>query len=220
MSTVIERQTVRRATSSPYQELSRTILDRLIEGRFALGERTSETDLAEKLADGGEQLSRTPIRIALAELQAYGFVAKRPQVGFFFVPVEADELREIHALWSPVEERIVSSLPPVHTAAADPVLKAQDVIDADDLLQAERDAHVERAERAGYSTGARMIHIWCDRLRVYQSEHRASTAELLSAVQADHRHTHEAVEAGSHDEAAQLTRGHIDRLIGWLADSA
>ncbi|HUF99422.1 MAG TPA: GntR family transcriptional regulator, partial [Ilumatobacter sp.] len=60
-------------TSLAYDELKR----RLLLGEFRLGLRLGEVALAEKM-----QVSRTPVREALARLHAEGFVVRLPEGGF------------------------------------------------------------------------------------------------------------------------------------------
>jgi len=65
----------------------------IIVGEFAPGERLVETELAERF-----EVSRGPIRDALAELERSGLVELRPRKGSFVRSIEAKDVEEIYSL--------------------------------------------------------------------------------------------------------------------------
>ena len=63
--------------STQFEEVTATLRQRILDGRYRPGERLTEIPLAESLA-----VSRTPVRLALGELEKEGLVEQRPRRGF------------------------------------------------------------------------------------------------------------------------------------------
>lgn len=82
-------------TQSPTfrRNLTLRILDDVIHGKFPPGHRLVEQDLATQY-----DVSRTPVREALAELAAAGFVELRPNRGAVLNPFGRKELLDIYEL--------------------------------------------------------------------------------------------------------------------------
>jgi DNA-binding GntR family transcriptional regulator len=83
--------------SGPAQLPSKAIVaaeirSRITTGRLALGARISDKQLAAEL-----NVSRTPVREALVQLQSEGLVVMRPQSGTFVFDLTIEELRDICA---------------------------------------------------------------------------------------------------------------------------
>lgn len=70
----------------------------IIDGDFAPGERLVETELAERF-----EVSRGPIRDALAELERSGLVELRPRKGSFVRSLSAADIAEIYSLRTALE---------------------------------------------------------------------------------------------------------------------
>lgn len=83
------------------------IRDAIITGRFAFGERLSDRALADEL-----EISRTPVREALARLALDDLVVVRPQSGTFVMSLEAADVRRV------CEMRAVLELGALRIAAA------------------------------------------------------------------------------------------------------
>ncbi|MET0314947.1 MAG: GntR family transcriptional regulator [Hansschlegelia sp.] len=83
------------------------IREAIVSGRFALGERLSDRALADEL-----QISRTPVREALARLAQDDLVVVRPQSGTFVMSLDAADVRRI------CEMRAVLELGALRIAAA------------------------------------------------------------------------------------------------------
>jgi DNA-binding GntR family transcriptional regulator len=67
-----------------------TILDDIVQLKYAPGEKISENKLAEKLG-----VSRAPIKNALAKLEKGGYVTIRPQYGTFVMEISSERARQI-----------------------------------------------------------------------------------------------------------------------------
>lgn len=75
--------------------LAERIRRRIEIGAFPLGTRISEKDLATEM-----QVSRTPVREALLQLQTEGLIVVRPRSGTFVFDLTADDISQICALRS------------------------------------------------------------------------------------------------------------------------
>lgn len=74
-------------------QVSKVILNGLLDGSFKPGDRLVENDLSRLLG-----ISRSPIREALSELQKTGIVVKAPSRGTFIREWSPEDLRELFAL--------------------------------------------------------------------------------------------------------------------------
>lgn len=75
------------------EQVSKAILNGLLDGSFKPGDRLVENDLSQLLG-----ISRSPIREALSELQKTGIVVKAPSRGTFIREWSPKDLRELFAL--------------------------------------------------------------------------------------------------------------------------
>jgi DNA-binding GntR family transcriptional regulator len=74
--------------------------ERIVSGAFAPGERLVEAELARQL-----QVSRGPVREALAGLRAEGLAYEEPRRGSFVAALTTDDVREIYELRAALESR-------------------------------------------------------------------------------------------------------------------
>jgi DNA-binding GntR family transcriptional regulator len=86
-------------------EVADQLRSRILSGDFKLGERLVEAQIAREL-----QISRAPVREALAKLHAEGLVQEFPRHGTFVTDLSEDEVREIYDLRAAIELRAVRLL--------------------------------------------------------------------------------------------------------------
>jgi DNA-binding GntR family transcriptional regulator len=86
-------------------EVADQLRSRILAGDFKLGERLVEAQIAREL-----QISRAPVREALAKLNAEGLVQEFPRRGTFVTDLSEDEVREIYDLRAAIELRAVRLL--------------------------------------------------------------------------------------------------------------
>jgi DNA-binding GntR family transcriptional regulator len=94
--------TVRVAFQSKNQIVHAALLDSIIQGRFQPGSRLVIDDLAVQY-----DVSAIPIREALRQLEADGFVSFEPHIGFTITPIHAELITEVFMLLESME--IISS---------------------------------------------------------------------------------------------------------------
>jgi DNA-binding GntR family transcriptional regulator len=87
--------------------------ERIVSGQFEPGERLVEAEIARQL-----QISRGPVREALAQLRAEGLVIDRPRRGSFVAGLTIDDVREIYELRAALEGRAARLLIERHDHAA------------------------------------------------------------------------------------------------------
>jgi len=204
------------------------ILDLILQGKLTPGQETSEDQICGLLqAPGYPQPSRTPVRLALAVLEAQGFVIKRPQVGCLVVPVEPDEVEEITNLRIGVEQRVFGSLAshepdPETTIVPRSVSEAStttaDHVPDDAFLVKERDFHVFAAQKANFATGASTIRLWGDRLRVFNVGYKlqngvpALSRDTWHKLDEEHVQLEAAVAQGNPSLAVDRVTSHLLRF--------
>jgi len=82
-----------------------SIRKEIIRGTLEWGERLSEESLANSL-----NISRTPVREAIFQLEKEGFVKKNPHKGFFVRRFTKEEIEEIFRLRSVLEPLVLDSI--------------------------------------------------------------------------------------------------------------
>jgi DNA-binding GntR family transcriptional regulator len=82
------------------------ILDQISNGRLPAQTRINESSLANDLG-----VSRTPLREALMNLEADGFIVSSPGRGFFVAPLTVQEVREIYPIVAQLEGLALISSP-------------------------------------------------------------------------------------------------------------
>ena len=194
-------------TDDVYASLRAMIMDHVV----APGERVNIDALARRL-----EVSPTPVREALARLEADGLVDKRPLAGYTATPLLTragfDELVEMRLILEPAVARRVAArrLDPTELAA----------------LRAEADLP-DRPEEGGLATftaqdsrfhhglaarsGNAMLHDAVVRLRAHLHLFRLTFPAAHYGVSArEHHRIVAAVAAGDRDAAADAMRAHIE----------
>ena len=93
-----------RATSLA-EETAAVIRERILSGDFAPGSRLIEAQLASQL-----EISRAPVREALAQLRAEGLVQDSPRRGAFVAALTAADVHELYELRAALETRALKLL--------------------------------------------------------------------------------------------------------------
>jgi DNA-binding GntR family transcriptional regulator len=168
--------TIPQPTVGQREQALQGILNLVVSGELRVEERRSESWIAERL-----ELTRTPVREALAMLARDLLVTQRPQVGVWVRRVTADALDEILRISYQIEHlavlKLASNLGERDSAeleAALDSLSAAAQNTTDDFLKAEQGFHALLCEKGGFLTGARTIRLWADKSRLFHVEHPLS----------------------------------------------
>lgn len=190
-------------TEDVYASVQALIMDHAV----APGARINIDALARQL-----EVSPTPVREALARLEADGLVRKRPLAGYTAAPLlTRDEFEEL------VEMRLILEPPAASRAAS--VAAASDV----DQLRAEADLPDPQPGIAAFTaqdarfhnlvaelSGNRMLHEAVVRLRSHLHLFRLHFPPAHYGVSAEEHHrVVDAIAAGDPDRAAAAMRAHI-----------
>ena len=219
-------QGARRGAAAPVDtsrpaEIADRIVDAILAGRLAPGQRLGEQALADLFG-----CSRTLVREAMARLSARGMVEVNARRGWFVVQPSLDEAREafgarqaletglLHGLAGPLPKAAIRKLKN-HVAREQAAIAADDAPERSWLLG---DFHVCLAECAGNSLLADIVKDLTARTTLiatlYQSTHAAGQSN------AEHALIVAALEAGDLPHAIGLLRAHIGGVADHLGQQA
>jgi DNA-binding GntR family transcriptional regulator len=188
------------------------VLERILDGTYAPGDRIVETRLAQELGT-----SPAPVREALRELELLRFVESEPHRGARVRAVSAEEMAEIYPVRAALEEvagreaakRLHGD---VHALEIEVEEMRAAARDGDIHRQVEHDVRFHRliVESAGNAT---LLEVWKS-LRI-----EARTVITLLAGGVDpaelvelHMPVLEALRAGDPDEAGRVLRHHVEHF--------
>lgn len=100
MTQSVIRQPLRRAARQ-------LLLNRLLSGALAPGERINESQLSAEIG-----VSRTPLREALIRLEIEGFVENDKGKGFYVLPLDAGRARDLYTVMGLLESQALEASPP------------------------------------------------------------------------------------------------------------
>lgn len=116
---------MRLSFKSKNQMVHEALLDAIVRGEFPPDERIIIDELAQRM-----QVSPIPIREALRELEADGFVSFAPHIGFTVTPIHAELMIEVFALLESME--VFSSRRACETLTDDDIATLETMIRAMD----------------------------------------------------------------------------------------
>jgi DNA-binding GntR family transcriptional regulator len=206
------------------QPLRETILQHLIEdirtGRLGDGERLSEVHLARRF-----EVSRTPIREALVQLEKLGFVVLQKNVGGVVRKMTPQGVREIFEIIATLEGQAVEScgvrgLGPDDWAGLDDLQQRLTALAADRQFQAYFDLnhnfHAFFTEKCGNQALHEMVRQ--QRERVYRIVSRGSTIPVRIDLYLDmHRDVIQALRDGKPEAAGRLMKAHVQEAGVFVA---
>lgn len=196
-------------TEDVYEAVKSLIMDH----RIAPGERVTIDALARQLA-----VSPTPVREALARLEADGLVRKRAMAGYSTTPLltraEFDDLFEMRLLLEcPAAARTAARVDTVDTDSLAADAELPDRLDGDGYAGhaafTAQDARFH--ERVAAASGNALLHAAIVRLHAHLHLHRLHfPASHLGTSGAEHRRIVAAIGAGDPTAAAAAMRAHLD----------
>jgi DNA-binding GntR family transcriptional regulator len=202
--------------SAPAEQPSKALIgaeirSRITTGRLPLGARISDKQLAAEL-----NVSRTPVREALVQLQSEGLVVMRPQSGTFVFDLTIEEVRDICATRAILEAGAIRLA--AEAGSADPMARlgllvgraAIAVDDSDLVLCDELDCQFHEGIVAA-SGNAYLIRAYTgisDRLRALRHRLPRERDRMARAI-AQHRHIIDLWAAGRLDQATAEISSHV-----------
>jgi DNA-binding GntR family transcriptional regulator len=187
------------------------IRSRITTGRMALGARISDKKLAAEL-----DVSRTPVREALVQLQSEGLVVMRPQSGTFVFDLTIEAVRDICATRAILEAGAIRLA--AESGSSDSIARlgllvgrAAIALDDGDLAQCdELDCQFHEGIVAA-SANAYLIRAYsgiADRLRALRHRLPRERERMARAI-AQHRHIMDLWAAGRLDQATAEISSHV-----------
>lgn len=186
------------------------IRDDILKGRFPPGSRLPIDAIAHGLG-----VSHIPVREALKQLEAEGYVVIEPYVGTTVARLEPEWIREVFDLMEDLEVRSVraacAGFTEADLAAVAAIVREMDALveDPDAWAAANVRLHLTLSERAGLHLTGRLLRQVLDqweRLRAHFL--RAVPATRLARAQEDHRVIVEALQRRDVEGAEALVRRH------------
>jgi DNA-binding GntR family transcriptional regulator len=200
----------------PAEQLSKAIVaaeirSRITSGRMPLGARISDKKLAAEL-----DVSRTPVREALVQLQSDGLVVMRPQSGTFVFDLTIEEVRDICAARAILEAGAIRLI--AEAGTADPMARLGLLVgraaialdDGDLVLGDELDCQLHEGIVAA-SANAYLIRAYSgisDRLRALRHRLPRERDRMARAI-AQHRHIIDLWAVGRLDQATAEISSHV-----------
>ncbi|WP_284618697.1 GntR family transcriptional regulator [Aquabacterium humicola] len=195
------------------------IVDAILAGRLAAGERLGEQSLADLFG-----VSRTLVREALSRLSARGMVQVRPRRGWFVIEPSAAEAKSAFDARLAIETGLVQMLPaPLqrpaierlqrHVADEQRAIRDGDAARRSYLLG---EFHVCLADCAGNPLLAEILKDLTARTTLIAALYQSGTDAARSC--AEHAQIVAALEAGDHAAAAGLLREHLALIARELVE--
>jgi|SRR5436190_3349964 DNA-binding GntR family transcriptional regulator len=191
---------------------------RITTGRLALGARISDKQLAAEL-----EVSRTPVREALVQLQSEGLVVMRPQSGTFVVDLTVEDVRQICATRAILETGALRLA--AETGSAEPMARLGFLVgraaialdDGDLALCDELDCQFHEGVVAASGNGylIRAYSGISDRLRALRQRLPREKDRMARAI-AQHRHIIDLWAAGRLDQAIAEIGAHVGNVARLL----
>ncbi len=178
------------------------------------------------------QISRTPIREALARLEQEGLVRVVPRKGVFILRKSVDEILEMITVWAALESmaaRLAAErASDAHIGSLRKLLASFSQDEAKTHLDEYSEANIRFHRRILELSGCALLLSMADGLFLHMRAIRARTMTEDDRVQrsiVDHNHIIEAIEARDGDLAERLVREHTLKLHAhvkrtWVEPSA
>jgi DNA-binding GntR family transcriptional regulator len=196
---------------SAWQELADHIRDLILEGVYAPGERLIETELAERF-----DVSRGPVRSALAWLDRTGLVVVSPKRGTRVVNLTAEAAREIYDVRRALEVLAIKTVPspePDLTAVQAALQRLSDASAGGASLRNLREADLALHRQLCIDSGnSRLLAAWdalADQIRLVITTVQRMTPETVGPILEQHADIVDALVRHDRDAAAAAAERHL-----------
>lgn len=198
-----------------------SLKDAILTLRFPPGQVLSNRDLAARL-----QISETPIRDALQDLEQEGFVTRVPNKGTFVTEIDPKDIEETFQLRAALEELAVRLTAP-SLQDTDFAEMERLLVQADDALQA---GDKERCSQLGFQfhqcfilpTENRRLKMILQNLDDHLTRFRRISDQVdgrLEKSQREHRQVFDAAQSGRTEAAADAMYNHLTSVLADMSMS-
>lgn len=195
-----------------WAELADELAAMVIRGELKPGQRLVETEIAAQF-----EISRGPVRTALADLAQRGLAEEHGRRGLMVVEMTARDIRELYTVRMALEQaaiaelakRTAGSLPTRLAALVDRLDEAARAGDHPTAVEADLAFHRELCAATG---NGRLLRAWeslADQIRLVIGTLQDEEQAVVTPLYADHRLIFDALRAGTADVAKRLLDVHL-----------
>lgn len=199
-------------TLTKRQAIYQRLKDRILEGKFAPGQRLIIDDIAEEFG-----LSIIPVREALQSLQAERLVEIQPHVGATVSPITRENIEEVFAILGGMEaitvRRIAKNRPPALEGRLETLIEQMDAAEKRHNPEKWSALNVEFHLAMSEATGMPWVHEITTRAlsnwdRIRRHFFREGKEHRFTHAQDEHHAILKALRKGDADLAEKLIRQH------------
>lgn len=209
-------------TESLRERARRALIAAIVTGELAPGQLVSVPTLATRF-----NVSATPVREAILELEKSGFVEPVRNKGFRITVVSEESLRHVASVRLMIEpvcmERLAASFPTTALtelrAGADRIVEGARTGDLVAYLEADTAFHVRLTAMLGNPITVEIVSDLRSRARLLGLSAMAGTSRLIESAQ-EHHELLALLEAGDGPGARSLMERHIGHSLGLWAGQA
>jgi DNA-binding GntR family transcriptional regulator len=187
------------------------VREQILREGFERGSYTSEREIAAALGD----MSRTPVREALAVLTATGLLDQVPQRGVAVRSIDTEEaLRAVRLRlgMEPVMVEELISIEQPDLSAFEDAMEAMRAAYADgdevEFMLADTEMHRQLADSGGFSTSVTGLQGLRDQVHLFRLEHPL-TSDEMDTILSEHELLFSAVEEHDSERATAAITGHL-----------
>lgn len=208
-------------TASLRDRIGEALSAAIISGELSPGTLVSVPALAAEF-----EVSATPVREAMLDLEQRGFVESVRNKGFRVTQVSQRDLREIvelrQLLEAPAMAALAGRIPPADMprwrAMADEISAHAESAELARFIESDRDFHLALLREYGNDRLVTLVRELRSQTRMVNLARMAHSPEL-SVSAAEHHQMLDLLESGDAEALEGLTVAHLGHVLGWWADS-
>ena len=191
------------------EQVKRLLLERILSGEYAPGERLVETRIAQELG-----LSQAPVREALRDLQLLRLVESEPFRGSWVREVRDDELAEVYPIRAALEEVAARAAAPAFAGDVGALEGEIHGMATAKTLSEQVEHDVRFHELIVEASGnKRLLELW----KSLEVEARTAISAVRTGLEPSdaarlHQPILEALRAGDAEEAGRRIRDHVEEF--------
>ncbi len=199
-------------TASLSEEIENILRERILKGKYAIGERIKENKIADEL-----KVSRTPIREAFKQLEKEGLINTIPNRGSFAFGLTKRDIRDIYTVRAVVEALAVEWA--VANFGEDELYKLEEAFELMEFYTLKKDSDKVLENNKAFheiiydASGSRFLAQILKSYQEYVENTRKATvycSENLPVILEEHRGILEAIRQKDKEEAVHRITAHLN----------
>ena len=208
-------------TASLRERIGKALSAAIISGELAPGTLVSVPALAADF-----NVSATPVREAMLDLEQRGFVEPVRNKGFRVTQVSLRDLREIvelrQLLEAPAMMALAGRVPPARMpklrTMADQIARHAEAAELTRFIESDRDFHLALLVEYGNERLVALVRELRSQTRMVNLARMAHSRELSVSAE-EHHQMLDLMESGDADALEKLTVAHLSHVLAWWADA-